>query len=160
MQEKDIVGSYQKTTIVHHDGNIRLLYYTDIETTFPANKKIISLTDADGYITNVNTTFVEMSGYSKQELLGAPHYILRHPEMPRAAFSDLWGSLEKTGKWQGYVKNLRKDGGFYWVYASVFSIFRHGELAGYTSTRSPAPIDKIQHYTTLYREMISKELED
>lgn len=157
MQEKDIDGPFQSTTITHHDGRKRKLLYTNIETIFPQNKKIISLTDADGYLTNVNTTFIEMSAYSKQELLGAPHYILRHPDMPKAAFAGLWDSLEKTGKWEGYVKNLRKDGGFYWVFASVFSIFRHGKLAGYTSTRSPAPLEKIQACTKLYKELLDKE---
>lgn len=157
MQKKDIVGNYQTTMITHVDGNTRQLYYTDAETPFPQGKKIISITDADGYITHANTTFVEMSGYSKEELVGMPHYILRHPDMPKVAFAGLWESLDATGEWQGIVKNLRKDGGFYWVSAKVFSLFRNGELVGYTSTREAAPRDKVAECTVLYKQLLDAE---
>lgn len=160
MQTSDIVGSYQTTTMTHYDGNTRQLFYTDIETPFPEGKKIISITDPDGYITHANTTFVAMSGYSRDELLGMPHYILHHPDMPKVAFKGLWDSLAETGEWQGIVKNLRKDGGYYWVSASVFSLFRHGELVGYTSTRQAAPADKVQECTKLYQQLLREEQEN
>lgn len=157
MQKKDIVGAYQTTDITYYDGSKRLLHYSDIETPFPQGKKIISITDAAGYITHANTTFVDMSGYTRDELMGMPHYILRHPDMPKAAFAGLWDSLAETGKWQGYVKNLRKDGGYYWVFANVFSLFRHGELVGYTSTRTPAPLEELNKCIPLYKEMLEAE---
>lgn len=157
MNVNDVVDSYRTATITYHDGNIRKIFYTDIETVFPEGEKIISVTDPDGYITNANSTFVYMSGYSKKELLGAPHCILRHPDMPRAAFQELWDSLAKTGKWHGYVKNLRKDGGFYWASASVFALYRHDTLVGYTSTREAVPMDKVQDYTELYQRLRAQE---
>lgn len=157
MNINDIVGNHQTTIITHNDGNTRQLFYTDKETFFPEGEKIISVTDLDGYITHANSTFVHMSGYSKRELLGMPHYILRHPDMPRVAFEGLWDSLAETEKWHGYVKNLRKDGGFYWVYASVFALHRNGQLVGYTSTREAAPLDKVQECTTLYQQLLEQE---
>lgn len=154
MQKKDIVGKYQTTTITHNDGNTRQIYYTDIETPFPEGKKIVSITDPEGYISNANSVFVAMSGYSRDELMGMPHYILRHPDMPVAAFKDLWQKVKMTGRWQGCVKNLRKDGGFYWVFASVFALKRNGELVGYTSSRIAAPMDKRRTAEQLYQEML------
>lgn len=158
MKKKDIVGDYQTTTMTHFDGNVRKLFYTDIETPFPEGAgKIVSVTDTEGIITNANSTFVAMSGYTKDELIGAPHYILHHPDMPKAAFKDLWDSLAASGQWEGYVKNLRKDGGFYWVWATVFSLKRNGKLVGYTSSRSTASLAKIQEYTGVYKQMLAAE---
>lgn len=157
MSVNDIVGNYQTSVITHYDGNTRQLFYTNKETSFPDGKKIISVTDPDGYITNANSVFVYMSGYSKRELLGMPHYILRHPDMPRIAFKGLWDTLAETGEWHGYVKNLRKDGGFYWVEASVFTLHRNGKIVGYTSARGPAPLDKVQECTALYQQLLKQE---
>lgn len=157
MQPQDIVGAYKTATIKHHDGCVRQLLYTNQETAFPEGKKIISVTDLDGYITHANSTFVYMSGYSRDELIGSPHYILRHPDMPRVAFQGLWDSLAKDGYWEGVVKNLRKDGGYYWVFASVFPLRRHGELVGYTSSREAPPIEKVQACIPLYQDMLKQE---
>lgn len=146
MQAKDIVGSYKEATLAHHHGASRKIFYTEVETPMPENKKIISLTDPEGYISNANSAFVDMSGYSRDELLGMPHCILRHPDMPKAAFATLWQDIQATGSWQGFVKNLRKDGGFYWVHATISAMYRSGELVGFTSTRvapSRKEIDKI-----------------
>lgn len=157
MQRKDIVGEYKTATLTHYDGCTRKLLYSDIQTFFPHGKKIISITDVDGYITHANSVFTYMSGYSKDELIGSPHYILRHPDMPRIAFTGLWDSLAKTGHWHGYVKNLRKDGGYYWVFAEVFALHRNGKTVGYTSARSEAPIDKVRSCTKLYRQLLQEE---
>lgn len=157
MKTADIVGNYQTISMTHYDGCTRKLHYTDLETIFLKGRKIISLTDVEGYITHANSTFVQMSGYSKEELIGSPHYILRHPDMPRVAFKGLWEQLAKTGRWQGTVKNLRKDGGYYWVFASVFSIRRHGQLIGYTSSRVPTTRKEIQTCTELYRKLLAEE---
>ncbi len=143
MKKSDIVGKYRKTTIKHFDNTERTLYYTDIETPFPKGEKIISVTNEQGIILTVNSTFTKMSGYSKDELLGAPHAILHHPDVPKAVFRELWKSLRENGEWQGCVKNLRKDGGYYWVFAKIFALCRHGKLVGYTSTRTAATPEQI-----------------
>lgn len=153
MQEKDIVGEFQQTSLTHHDGNTRRILYTDIETPFPDGKLIVSVTDVDGYITHANDAFVYMSGYSKDELIGMPHYILRHPDMPPIAFKGLWDTLAESGRWKGYVKNLRKDGGYYWVYASVIANVRGGELQGYTSVRRRPSQSQVDECTELYKTL-------
>lgn len=157
MQVTDIVGEYKTAALTHFDGNTRTVYYTDIETPFPEGEKISSCTDVEGYITLVNTTFVRMSGYSKEELIGTPHYILHHPDMPRLAFEGLWDSLATKGRWQGFVKNLRKDGGYYWVDASIFSNYRQGNLVGYTSVRTPVSREQIAICERQYRDLLAQE---
>lgn len=153
MQESDIVGDYQETSITHYDGNTRKILYTDIETPFPDGRLIVSVTDIDGYITHANKAFVYMSGHSKEELIGMPHYVLRHPDMPPVAFKGLWDELASTGRWKGYVKNLRKDGGYYWVYASVIANIRGGQLMGYTSVRRRPSQSHIDECTKLYKTL-------
>jgi aerotaxis receptor len=85
---------------------------TRIETLLPDNLFIYSTTDLDGIITSVNDAFIEISGYSREELIGAPHNIVRHPDVPPAAFEDLWRDLKAGRPWCGLVKNRRKDGGY------------------------------------------------
>lgn len=157
MSVEDIVGSYKAATITHFDGNIRQVYYTDNEVFFNDGEQVCSCTDTDGYITMANSAFVRLSGYSKKELIGLPHYVLYHPDMPHIAFKDMWTNLKTKGRWQGYVKNLRKDGGFYWVFASIFSNYRNGELVGYTSSRLAADRDKIELYSKKYAEWLRLE---
>lgn len=158
MLKEHVAESCQAITISHYDGNFRQVLYSNTEIFFPEGMgKIVSITDANGFITQANSSFVHMSGYSREDLVGAPHYILRHPDMPKAAFKGMWDSLEATGKWEGYVKNLRKDGAYYWVLASVFSLQRNGQLIGYTSSRSPAARDEVEKYSQLYREMLISE---
>ncbi len=91
-----------------------------------------------------------MSGYSEDELLGKPHYILRHPDMPAVAFKDLWDRVRKGEKWHGYVKNLRKDGGYYWVLATVIPNIRDGNITGYTSVRRKPARRKVEECIALY----------
>ncbi len=159
MKVNEVKGDDYKEVVLHYyDKTSRKVYYTDIETHFPSDKKIISVTDLDGYIIQVNEVFVHMSGFSRKELIGMPHSILRHPDMPRIAFKGLWDALNKDGHWHGYVKNLRKDGGFYWVSASVFALHRHGKVVGYTSSRGPAPRDQVIACTKLYKELLDKEM--
>ncbi|MFV0410811.1 MAG: PAS domain-containing protein [Paracoccus sp. (in: a-proteobacteria)] len=153
MQAQDIVGEFRQTTLTHYDGNTRHILYTDIETPFPDGKLIVSVTDADGYITHANDAFVYMSGYSKEELIGLPHYVLRHPDMPPIAFKGLWDELASSGRWKGYVKNLRKDGGYYWVYASVIANIREGQLKGYTSVRRRPSQTRVNECTALYKTL-------
>lgn len=150
MKPEHIVGEYQSVEQHFYDGSKRIALYTEIETPYPDGKLIVSTADQAGNITHVNRSFVEMSGYSEQELLGAPHAILRHPHMPPAAFKDMWDTLQRGDKWQGYVKNLRKDGGFYWVKATVIPNVRNGQVVGYTSVRRKPSRTKVEECIQLY----------
>ncbi len=154
MHPADVVGDYREHTLRYHDGSERRVLVTDRETPYPDGRLIVSRTDPHGLITHANDSFVEMSGYRRDELLGLPHYILRHPDMPAAAFKDLWDTLSRGDKWRGYVKNLRKDGGFYWVYATVIPNVRGGRVVGYTSVRRKPSRHKVEEMATLYRTML------
>ncbi|EFG31565.1 PAS domain-containing protein [Simonsiella muelleri] len=134
-------------------GENYLAYVTDEEFFFPDGCLITSCTDLDGYITHANEAFVIMSGWERSELIGAPHSILRHPDMPAVAFKGLWDTLARGEKWHGYVKNLRKDGGFYWVYATVIPNIRKGEMRGYTSVRRKPSREKIAEMSALYAKL-------
>ncbi len=150
MQPDDIVGDFKEVYLQLYNSIKRRILYTDIETPYPDGKLIVSTTDLDGTITHVNKSFVEMSGYTEEELIGAPHCILRHPDMPPAAFKDLWNTVQKGEKWQGFVKNLRKDGGFYWVKATVIPNIRKGSVVGYTSVRRKPSRKKVEECIQLY----------
>lgn len=150
MKPEDIVGDYKEVTLTLYGGITRKVLYTEIETPYPDGKLIVSTTDINGVITHVNQSFVEMSGYTKSELINSPHSILRHPDMPSAAFKDLWDTVNKGERWQGYVKNLRKDGGYYWVKATVIPNIRHGQVVGYTSVRRKPSRTKVEECIKLY----------
>jgi len=150
MQPDDIVGDFKEVYLQLYNSIKRRILYTDIETPYPDGKLIVSTTDLDGTITHFNKSFVEMSGYTEEELIGAPHCILRHPDMPPAAFKDLWNTVQKGEKWQGFVKNLRKDGGFYWVKATVIPNIRKGSVVGYTSVRRKPSRKKVEECIQLY----------
>lgn len=153
MEPADIAGEFREYNLAYYDGSRRRVLVTDIETPFPEGKLIVSRTDVAGVITNCNQSFVEMSGFSEAELIGQPHWILRHPDMPPAAFKDLWDTVTRGTKWNGYVKNLRKDGGFYWVYATVVANVRDGIIVGYTSVRRKPSRTKVREAEALYRTM-------
>lgn len=153
MKYEDIVGEYKEVSLELYNSGIRKVLYTEIETPYPDGKLIVSTTNPDGIITHVNQSFIEMSGYTEQELIGEPHSILRHPEMPSAAFQDLWGAVRNGDKWQGYVKNLRKDGGYYWVKAVVIPNFRNGQLVAYSSIRRKPSRTKVDESIKLYSTM-------
>ena len=144
-------------TMTYHDGASRIIYDTGIERPYPDGKLIVSRPDLAGNITHVNDAFVEISGYDIDELIGKPHYILRHPDMPKAAYKDLWSTAEAGQKWHGYVKNLCKDGSHYWVYATVVPNVRRGETVGYTSVRRKPSRSKIADATTQYAQMKQDE---
>lgn len=143
--------------LTHYDGVTSTVYCTEEEKLFPDGCLITSTTDLNGIITHVNEAFVEMSGWKKEDLLGAEHYILRHPDMPKLAFQDLWVTVQKGEKWHGYVKNLRKNGGFYWVYATIVPSIREGKIVGYTSVRRKPSRSKINEMQELYAQMIQAE---
>ncbi len=108
---------------------------TNNEITLNDDQTIISTTDSKGAITSVNQSFLEISGFSKDELIGVNHNIVRHPEMPSAAFADLWATVKKGQAWMGLVKNRCKNGDYYWVDAFVTPVTKNGDIQGYESTR-------------------------
>ena len=105
------------------------------EVTFPADVELISTTDTRGVIQYANAAFCQVSGYSNEELMGKNHNIVRHPDMPKAAFADLWQNLQQKKSWRGMVKNRCKDGRYYWVDAFVTPIYQQQQLVGYQSVR-------------------------
>lgn len=153
MKPEDIIGAYKETTLDLYGSICRVVLYTDIETPYPDGKLIVSTTDTNGIITHVNQSFIEMSGYTETELINAPHSILRHPDMPSVAFKDLWDTVNRGEKWQGFVKNLRKDGGYYWVKATVIPNIRNGQVMGYTSVRRKPSRTKVEECSKLYATM-------
>lgn len=108
-----------------------------IETEVPQGELIISRTNLKGEITYANDVFADISGYAIEELMGKPHNIVRHPDMPKAVFKEMWQAIKEYKKWTGYIKNLRKDGGFYWVKAEVSGVFKDHILCEYKSVRTP-----------------------
>ena len=128
-----------------------------IETQVPKNELIVSRTDLNGVITYVNDTFASISGYKPEELIGKPHNIIRHPDMPKSAFKELWDRLKSKNEWQGYVKNLRKDGGYYWVFAKISPLIKDGEIVGYKSLREPVDREKKIEMQRVYDELREKE---
>ena len=127
------------------------------ETDVPEGELIISRTDFDGNITFANELFASISGYSVDELVGKPHSIVRHPDMPKSIFKELWRTLKNEEIWKGYVKNIRKDGGYYWVYAEVSAMQKDNKLVGYKSMRSPINKESKKLYQDRYDELRQKE---
>ena len=124
-----------------------------IETEVPEDELIISRTDLNGVITYVNETFCDISGYEMDELIGKPHNIVRHPDMPAIAFKELWETLQNKKQWIGVVKNLRKDKGYYWVQAIVSGVYKDGILIEYKSLRTPISYEEKLKYQILYDRM-------
>ena len=123
------------------------------EYPFPKGETLVSTTDLKGRILYCNPTFIEVSGYEKEELLGQPHNMIRHPEMPEEAFRDMWATIEKGIPWSAPVKNRRKDGTFYWVMANVTPLMDGDSPLGYMSVRTEATREQIQNAEQLYKTM-------
>lgn len=123
------------------------------ETLLPEHRLIISTTDLQGHITYCNDLFINVSGFSKEELLGQPHNIVRHPDMPPEAFRSLWANVQSGLPWEGVVKNRRKDGGFYWVYAQVVPVFQNMQIKGYLSVRKKPTREEIDQAEQLYNRV-------
>ena len=119
---------------------------------------IVSETDLEGLITFANRRFCEISGYTSSELVGQPHNIIRHPDMPKAAFAQVWRTIQSGTIWHGLVKNLRKDGKFYWVDTEVSPIYdNNGIVKGYMAARKPASRKNIEETAEIYKKMIEQE---
>ena len=109
---------------------------TQRERTFAQNERLISTTDLNSNITYCNDAFVAISGFTREELIGQPHNLVRHPDMPPAVFGHMWEVIKQGKPWMGLVKNRAKNGDFYWVSAYVTPIYENGRVAGYESVRS------------------------
>ena len=121
-------------------------------------RSLISETDLKGVITFVNRKFVEMTGYSKEEAVGEPHNMLRHPDMPKAAFEGMWKIIKEGKTWEGYVKNLRKDGKYYWVVVNIVpKKDENGNIIGYIASRKMPDRAQLDRIKTQYKEMMAKE---
>lgn len=128
------------------------------EEVFFDGRSLISETDTRGLITFVNRKFSEMSGYSKEEAIGQPHSLLRHPDMPKIAFEQMWKAIQDGKIWEGYVKNLRKDGKFYWVIVNIVpKKDALGEIIGYIASRKVPERLRIQSVEKDYLNMLKEE---
>lgn len=125
-------------------------HVTQQEYRLADNVLIVSRTDLEGNITYCNEDFITASGYAREELMGQPHNLLRHPDMPAEAFADLWRTVAQGMPWNGIVKNRRKNGDHYWVYAQVSPTYSLGQINGYLSVRTPASAEQVQLAEQLY----------
>jgi len=126
---------------------------TGHEYLVPEGSPLVSTTDLQSYITYCNPAFVEVSGYTREELLGRPHNMIRHPDMPREAFRDMWSTIQAGMPWSALVKNCRKNGDHYWVVANVTPVLEDGRVAGYMSVRTRASRAQIEAAEALYAGM-------
>jgi len=131
---------------------------TASEKVMRENDFIVSKTDLKGRITYGNEIFIEFSGYSEAELLGAQHNIIRHPDMPRGVFKFLWDTIATGSEVFAYVKNMSKDGGFYWVFANVTPDYdAAGNIIGYLSVRRAPKRSALPVVEGLYKAMLDAE---
>ena len=114
---------------------------------------LMSTSDLNSYVTHVNDAFIQVSGYSLEEISGQPHNLVRHPDMPKAAFADMWYTLKQGEPWSAIVKNRRKNGDHYWVRANAIPMVRQGKVTGYMSIRTQATPEEIAVTEPLYRAL-------
>lgn len=128
-------------------------YVSQQNTPLDDDITLMSTTDLQSYITHANDTFVQVSGYQLNELLDKPHNLVRHPDMPKAAFADMWYTLKQGEPWSGIVKNRRKNGDHYWVRANAVPMVREGRVTGYMSIRTRATDEEIAAVEPLYKAL-------
>ena len=126
----------------------------DTEIDFPEHYNILSTTNLKGAITYCNDEFIEVSGFTNDELVGHNHNLVRHPDMPPAAFADLWRNLKRGTPWMGIVKNRCKDGSYYWVDAYVTPIRENGESIEYQSVRTKPERSIVRRAEAVYRDLM------
>jgi len=118
---------------------------------------LVSETDAKGNIRFANDDFCKIAEYTLEELIDQPHNMVRHKDMPRAAFKSLWDTVQSGNVWTGYVKNATKSGGYYWVFATVYPFESCDGSKGYLSCRRKPSQEEIEEHEALYREWIKAE---
>ena len=136
----------------------RAITPTSVERVMREDDFIVSKTNPKGIITYGNPIFIEFSGYQERELIGSQHNIIRHPDMPRAAFKLAWDTIQSGKEFFGYVKNMSKDGGFYWVFTHIAPDFaQDGSIVGYTSVRRYPKRTALEQIEPVYRQMLEAE---
>lgn len=141
-------------------GPNRRIVPTGVERFFDEHELIVSKTDTRGHITYANTTFLNIAGYTEDELIGAPHSILRHPDMPRAVFKLMWSLLPEGQEVFAYVVNMTKHGDHYWVFAHVTPTWNEaGEIIGYHSNRRVPRREAVDAVKPIYQSLCAIEAE-
>jgi aerotaxis receptor len=125
---------------------------TQREFDFPADATLMSSTDTQSHITYANEAFIQVSGFERDEIVGQPHNMVRHPDMPREAFEDMWRTLKEGQSWTALVKNRRKDGDHYWVRANATPVVRGDRVVGYMSVRTKPTREEVKQAEDTYRE--------
>lgn len=126
---------------------------TQREHLYPPHTTPVSVTDTKGRITYCNQDFIELSGFAKEELLGQPHNLVRHPDMPAEAFRDMWATVQQGQPWTGLVKNRRKNGDHYWVRANATPMLDGQRITGFLSVRTAPRREEIDAAEALYATM-------
>jgi aerotaxis receptor len=126
---------------------------TNREYLIPEGATLVSTTDLSSHITYCNPAFIAVSGYTREELIGQPHNLIRHPDMPPEAFRDMWATLKSGSPWSALVKNRRKNGDHYWVMANATPIVSNGQAVGYMSVRTRPTREQVQAAEALYARM-------
>ncbi len=126
---------------------------TENEQPLQDNAILVSKTDLKGYITDCNTDFITLNGFSKEELIGENHNIIRHPDMPAEVFEDIWKTITVGNTWTGLIKSRCKNGDYYWVKENITPLRENGEISGYMSVRNKASRDEIAEVETLYQKI-------
>lgn len=129
---------------------------TGQEYDYPEQEMLVSMTDQQGVITHCNAAFIRVSGYAQDELIGQPHNMIRHPDMPAEAFKDMWRTIGFGRAWTAVVKNRRKNGDHYWVQAHVTPLLSHGKPVGYLSVRTKPTREQIDAAQVLYDKLIAE----
>lgn len=131
---------------------------TSVEKKMREEDFIVSKTDLTGKITYCNRIFMEFAKYEEHELLNQQHNIIRHPDMPRYIYKLLWDTIKQKKEINAYVKNLAKDGSFYWVHANITPVINDmGELKGYYSVRRKPNEQKLEKIKTIYSKLLEEE---
>ena len=130
---------------------------TQREFEFPADATLLSTTDTQSYVRYANESFLAVSGFTADELIGQPHNLVRHPDMPKEAFADMWATLKGGQSWTALVKNRCKNGDHYWVRANATPVVRDGQLTGYMSVRTKPSREEVRQAEQLYAKFVRGE---